>query len=343
MNFFLKKTFIIILIICFCFSGCSSNRTVEIDIPDQAVIGVVYSAEEHEISRLDWLDSSLTHKGNSTIPYTNLGVSVGFQNTVYSGNSPILVSQSKDGDHVKVIKLDLKENNTQVYPYERINVTDWNADENHVVVTSNLNNEYFIDLLDLNTGSWNGFKLKESVHISSLVVVDQNIYAFAEDDHKSYLCECNISEEKVVNLLTLKNKEAPSHLSYMNSYLYFVDGDELVIYNIKDKKDERIKLTRKSEFYNLLATNQCLWIGYTDIHQEDSSLIEKRDIETGKLLSQGNYDGSIWVLEVDTDNLYVLGLNTVSSYRSNTNKLTKIKEIDIDGTKYSAIGIIKIN
>jgi outer membrane protein assembly factor BamB len=329
---------------CCLLCACGSRGTQQVEVPEKASLGIVYSAEGESASRINWFDTDLNVIGESPVDYPNLGANVGFQNACYADDSPILLSQNEDTENVKVIALDPETGKLGVYPLDKIGPTDWTAEPGHVAVMSNLNGESFASLLALEDGSWVDLQAPDGLVLQSTTFADGKVYAVAMDmdDHWSML-GWDPSTDKMETLIELQKTEEPTHLTYANGGLYFVSNDELVRFDLTSSETKSTPLTRSAAFHNLHIDGDTIWIAYTDIHSENGSLIEQRDLKTGEVLARTDHAGSIWQMEARDGTLYVLGFGNLSSYQlSADGQLEKTAECPCEDSELLCAGFFLV-
>ncbi len=302
--------------------GVTKEQTAA--VPAEASIGVIYSSEAGS-SVIQWVNDEMEPVGTMDLSYSDLGRNIGFQNACYQGADAVMVSQGESEKDNSVLILS-SDGTLKTIRQDRINPVSWSVSDGSIAVASNFNWECFIDLIDLQSGAIRSVRVPDDAFADTICFGERSVYGISEDlDDESgrhALTEYSMEDGSAKKLLDLPPEDSPAFLQYHSGKLYLISGGSLLVYDTADGSTDTYSLTRDDAF-NLIISDDALWIGYTDIHADDArSLIECRDPETGEVLCSAEVEDVILQIGPDGQNVCVLGENMLYRFTRSGDALT---------------------
>lgn len=332
------KRYISIILLCVLLitsGGCS--KTDRQDFPD-ASIGVLYSTDSGNRSVIEWYDSKMNSLGTVYYPFS--GASVSQTNAHIQDNTVFLAptGEEQKKDYGKIALINPTKGSFEEISTNRINQYDCTVEESYLALTSNLNGDCFVDLIDINNQEIRSMNISgNSLICTQPILINGEVYASATDGDKNYLCKCDFDGNKVDYITELPD-ELTTYLDKHGSDLAWITQGNLVKYNTVTKKSETIKLS-SSDALNLNIAGDTVWIAYTDPFDENyHSLIEARNYQTGEVICTKKFEGAVLQLEADDSHLFVRTYDELIEYSYTNEKLTEQNRLRCEKNGYYYCG-----
>lgn len=310
--------------------------------PD-ASIGVLYSADSGSRSLIEWYDSELNSLG--TVPYPFSGASVSQTNAHIQDNTVFLAptGEGQKKDYGKIALIDPANGSFEEIETNRINQYDCTVEGAYLALTSNLNGECFVDLIDISSHEIRSMELSDnSVICTQPIMINGEVYASATDGDKNYLCKCDIIGNRI-DIITELPDEMSTYLEKHGRDLVWITQGKLVKYNTATKSSESVNLS-SSDALNLNIVGDMAWIAYTDPFDENyHSVIEARNYRTGEVICAEQFEGAVLQLEADDSHLFVRTYDDLIEYSYTNEKLTEQNRLrcEKDGYYYGGFFYLK--
>lgn len=225
------KSYMSGIMLCILFiTVCGCSKTDHQVYPD-ACIGVLYSTDSGNRSIMEWYDSKLNSLGIVSYPFSGASVS---QTNAHIQNNTIFLAPPGEGqkkDYGKIALIDPTKGRFEEIETNRINQYDCTVEGSYLALTSNLNWECFVDLIDINNQEIRSLDLSgNSVICTEPVLINGEIYASAIDGDKNYLCKCDFTGNRV-DFITELPDELSTYLEKHGNDLVWITQGKLVKYN----------------------------------------------------------------------------------------------------------------
>ena len=205
-------------------------------------------------------------------------------------------------DFGKVVSMGLADGRVEEYDFDRTNMTSFTCEGNWVYAASNLNGICYLDCYDRETKKVMSMKTEDMI-TDVIIAGDGRLFGFTSDleSGKCYLCQFDIEQKKSEILYEIKKEETPAFLQFYKNILLFVEDDILYKYNVETKTAEEIKLPHDGA-YNLARQEEKLYIGYTNLFEDNVSYVNVYDLEKQEITRDVTYQGTILQMEVSKEN-----------------------------------------
>ena len=323
MNKIIIQRFISVVLLCVIITTvCGCSKTDHQAYPD-ASLGVLYSTDSGNRSLIEWYDSELNSLRTVSYPFS--GASVSQTNAHIQGNTVFLAptGEEQKKDYGKIALIDPTKGSFEEIDTNRINQYDCTVEGSYLALTSNLNGECFVDLIDISSYEIRSLELSDnSVICTQPILINGEVYASATDGDKNYLCKCDFVGSRV-DIITELSDELSTYLEKHGSDLVWITQGKLVKYNTVTKESEFVKLN-SSDALNLNIVGDVVWIAYTDPFDENyHSRIEARNYRTGEVICTKQFEGAVLQLEADDRHLFVRTYDELIEYYYTNEKLTE--------------------
>lgn len=316
--------------------SCAQNTS---DV-ETAKYAIIYTTDSGGKTEFLWLDDTFSEV--ATTKYNFSGASYdGFKNSnVYNGSLLLLpYGDSDKRDYGKIVLIDFSSGEEKTIDYGRTNITDWSEENGTVAIASNLNNESYIDVVNLQNKDRKSITMPDGLIAYSVIVHDGVIYAITGnlDDNIKF---CRIDKDGGANetLIDIKSNNPPGFLQQYSDSIYFISEGRLIIYDIEKKNAKDIELTNNTAF-NLQIVGDKMWIAYTDIHDPNAkSLIECRECSSGNVINKTTHDGGVLQMEEKSGELVVMDFDSVTVYDINSEPMNEIQHFDCEDKKGYYLG-----
>ena len=328
------KRFIPVVLLCvILITVCGCTKTDHQVFPD-ASIGVLYSTDSGSRSLIEWYDSELHSLGTVSYPFSGASVS---QTNAHIQDNTVFLAPTGEGqkrDYGKVALIDPAKGSFEEIETNRINQYDCTVEGAYLALTSNLNGECFVDLIDISSHEIRSLELSDnSVICTQPILINGEVYASATDGDKNYLCKCDFVGNRV-DIITELSDELSTYLEKHGSDLVWITQGKLVKYNTVTKESESIKLS-SSDALNLNIVGDVVWIAYTNPFDENyHSVIEARNYQTGEVICTEKSEGAVLQLEADDSHLFVRTYNELIEYSYTNEKLTEQNRLRCEKNGY---------
>ena len=328
----MKKGFIYstIALVILTFSGCGK----EAPFPTEYEIGVLYSTEYKNTTRLVLLDENMNSVYEKALPYGYLG-HCGYMNAIKKGEVLYECPQgtATEKELGLIIGLDTLTGEVTEYDFQRVNMTDFDCDENYLYVTSNLNNVDYVERMDQSTGQKDTIELP--FYVSDIAVNDGRLYGFGENMNAGgkvvfYLFDFETLQAiEIADLSGTMKEPAPFIASYKNK-MYWAQGDRLYCLDTETKKIDSILLTHEYGF-NVQVKDQYLWLVCTNIYEEADSYVLVFDCEREIFVKEYSFPYSVQQLEITGNALYMGSQEFLEKYTfGQQGDITFVKRYDYE-------------
>lgn len=299
-------------------AGCRTKPSFE-----TAEIGILYSTESGSRSSVEWFDGALRPLGTVSYPFSGASVS---QSNAHLQDGTVFLAPSGDAqtkDYGKIAILNPAEGSFREIDTGRVNQYDCDVEDAHLVLTSNLNGDCYVDDIHLETGKIRTVRPSENHWMCTQpVFVNGAVYACATDGESYFICACDFDSGKTEIVARLPD-ERTTYLERHGADLVYLSQGRLVKYHTATGKTESTELSR-TDALNLNIAGDVVWIAYTDPFDESGeSLIEARDYGSGEVLCRGSVDGAVLQLETDNRRLFLRNGDTLIAYDVDGDKLTE--------------------
>lgn len=306
--------------------GCN-NKTNQQAYPN-ACVGVLYSTDSGNRSVIEWYDSELNPIGTAFYPFSGASVS---QTNAHVQNDTVFltpVGEEQKKDYGKIALINPIKGSFEEIDTNRVKQFDCTVEDSYLALTSNLNGECFVDLINIHNENIHNEKIRtlnlRSKHVicTQPILINGEVYASATDGDKYYLCKCNFADNEV-DLITELPDELSTYLEKQGNDLTFISQGKLVKYNTVTKELQFIELSN-SNALNLNIAGDVAWIAYTNPFDENAiSRIEARNYQTGEVICSEEFDGAIQQIEADDSRLFVRTYDELIDYSFKNEKLTE--------------------
>lgn len=322
---------VLLCIILITAGGCSKT---DHQVYPGASIGVLYSTDSGNRSLIEWYDSELSSLGTVSYPFSGASVS---QTNAHIQDNTVFLAPTGEGqkkDYGKIALIDPTKGSFEEIDTNRINQYDCTVEGFYLALTSNLNGECFVDLININNQEIRSLDLSDnSVICTQPILINGEVYASATDGDKNYLCKCDFTGKRV-NIITELLDELSTYLEKHGSDLVWITQGKLVKYNTATKKSESVKLS-SSDALNLNIVGDVVWIAYTDPFDENyHSRIEARNYRTGEVICTEKFEGAVLQLEADDSHLFVRTYDELIGYSYTNEKLTEQNRLRCEKNGY---------
>ena len=126
--------------------GCN-NKTNQQAYPN-ACVGVLYSVDSGNRSVIEWYDSELNPIGTAFYPFSGASVS---QTNAHVQNDTVFltpVGEEQKKDYGKIALINPIKGSFEEIDTNRVNQFDCTVEDSYLALTSNLNGECFVDLIN---------------------------------------------------------------------------------------------------------------------------------------------------------------------------------------------------
>lgn len=311
--------------------GCGQNHQ---QAHPNACIGILYSTDSGNRSVIEWYDSELNTLGTDAYPFS--GASVSQTNAHIQGNTVFLAPTGEElkKDYGKIALINPTKGSFEEINTGRVNQYDCSVEGSYLALTSNLNGECYVDLIQI------GNKEIRTLHIPNNrvicthpILINGEVFALATDGDKYYLCQSHFTDNEVAFLTELPD-ERSTYLEKHGDDLTLISQGKLVKYNTVTEELESIQLSH-SDALNLNIVGDVAWIAYTDPFDENAhSSIEARNYQTGEVLCSEEFDGAILQLEANDNRLFVRTYEELIAYSFADGKLTEQHRIRCEKKGY---------
>lgn len=288
-----------LLLLLFAFSLCGCKESYMEDYN----IGMIYTKEYKEDTKLVFLDETMEPVDEISFSYSNMSYD-GFANALEIDGRVFFLPKGHGDklDFGKVISMRLTDGKVEEYDFDRINMTSFTCDGNWVYATSNLNGISYLDRYDRETKKIVSMET-ENMITDVIVAGNGSLFGFASDleSGKCYLGQFDIDLQKSMMLHELKKEETPAFLQFYKDVLLFVDDDILYRYNVERKTVEQIMLPHDGA-YNLARQEEKLYIGYTNLFEDNVSYVNVYDLDKQEITRDVTYQGTILQMEISKEN-----------------------------------------
>lgn len=320
----------IIIFFCILLNLTLLMGCVVMDVTHEYEIGILYSTEYKNKSKLILLDEKFEDIYETDYKYGCLGHD-GYMNAQRVDNILYECPQgtATEKEMGKIIGIDVNTGDVVEYDFHRTNITDFVCDNRYIYTTSNLNNIDYVDRYDRETGEIATVEM--NFYISDLAVCKGVLYGFGADEASGdniclYTFDFSNSVGTCIMDLTDKLDEKPPYMVPYKDFIFFANRDNLYQYCVNDNSIIQKKLLHDNGF-NLQMSGDLLWIGCTDILSEGKSWIEVYNVETNQFVSSYSFDYSIQQIEIKDNYLYVGSSDGIEVYSLGVdNRIDKIKE-----------------
>ncbi len=293
-----------------------------------ACVGVLYSTDSGNRSVIEWYDSELNPIGTAFYPFSGASVS---QTNAHVQNDTVFltpVGEEQKKDYGKIALINPIKGSFEEIDTNRVNQFDCTVEDSYLALTSNINGECFVDLINIHNENIHNEKIRtlnlRSKHVicTQPILINGEVYASATDGDKYYLCKCNFADNEV-DLITELPDELSTYLEKQGNDLTFISQGKLVKYNTVTKELQFIELSN-SNALNLNIAGDVAWIAYTNPFDENAiSRIEARNYQTGEVICSEEFDGAIQQIEADDSRLFVRTYDELIDYSFKNEKLTE--------------------
>lgn len=307
--------------------GCGVDGKHSVDL-SMATVGVLYSTTSGNKSKIEWLDEDFNVIGMTDYPFS--GGYISFTNANVQDGIIYMTpeGEEQEKDYGKAVIIDPKTNQFEEIVTDRINPIGCSVEGDKMVVTSNLNGESFVDLIDLNSKLVQGVKITEAGLICmEVILVNGEIYASAvKSDGKNYICKCDIDTGQINIIYELPDEDPVTYFEKHGNDLLFLSKGNLIKYDTEKKNMTQVELSQKDAL-NINVAGDIIWIAYTDYFDyECESLLEARDYISGEILCRYEHQGAVLQMESDENNLFISGCEMLYHYGFHDNMLTLEKK-----------------
>ena len=332
------KRYISIILLCILLIiavGCS--KTDNQVYPD-VCLGVLYSTDSGSRSLIEWYDSDFNSLGTVSYPFSGASVS---QTNAHIQDNTIFLAPTGEGqkkDYSKIALINPTKGSFEEIDTNRINQYDCTVEGAYLAMTSNLNGECFVDLININNQEIRSLDISDnSVICTQPILINGEVYASATGGDKNYLCKCDFAGNRV-DFITELLDELSTYLEKHGNDLVWITHGKLVKYNTVTKKSESVKLS-SSDALNLNIVGDVAWIAYTDPFDENyHSQIEARDYRTGEVICTEKFEGAVLQLEADDSHIFVRTYNELIEYSYTNEKLTEQNRLRCEKNGYYYTG-----
>ena len=328
------KRFISVVLLCvILITVCGCGKTDNQAYPD-ASLGVLYSTDSGSRSLIEWYDSELNSLGTASYSFSGASVS---QTNAHIQDNTIFLAPTGEGqkkDYGKIALIDPTKGSFEEIDTNRINQYDCTVEESYLALTSNLNGECFVDLIDISNRDIRSLDISDnSVICTQPILINGEVYASATDGDKNYICKCDFTGNRV-NIITELPDELSTYLEKHGNDLVWITQGKLVKYNTATKKSESINLS-SPDALNLNIVGDVVWIAYTDQFDENYySVIEARNYRTGEVICIEKFEGAVLQLEADDSHLFVRTYDELIEYSYTNEKLTEQNRLRCEKNGY---------
>lgn len=311
-------------------TGCQYNNTK--GTLSSAKYAVLYTTDSGDRSQIEWLDQAFQVTATSKYPFSGASLD-GFANASMQDGKLVLVprgdGQKKDYD--KIVLVNTNSGQAETIDIGRTNSTGFSVEGHQAAVVSNLNWQFYIDLVDLDTGNIQSMTVAdENLYVTDVILAGGQIYAGALRGDQEGSCLCRMDMDAGACEILLELPDEINFLEWDGAHLLFFSQGELVKYKIATGEHASYPLTRTDPF-NLQMTDGVMWIAYTDIHNEQcDSLIEARSTVTDEVLYSAAHHGAILQVEYDGEYVYVAGYDQLHQYRTDRSALRLTEHIPLE-------------
>ena len=310
-----RQSVISVLLVGFilAFAGCGTEKKV----PQDYAIGMFYTTEYKFKSEMHFFDHGLNEVGDlawnySSMAYDGFSDSFIFDRTLYL--LPLGHGDKLDGGKVVAFHLDTGEK--KEYDFDRVNITDYTADDKRIIVTGNLNGNGYVDSYDLATNTISRMDV-DGIIPDEVRISNDRVFALCMDFHSDdkFLGEFVPEEGKYEVLFSLGTEERPSYMEEYEGKLYFAKGHVLYEYSVDDKTMVKHQLPHEKAF-NLKRSGDVLYIAHTDLFEEGDSFVELFELTSGQIRKEFAIDTTIVQMEPAQNEpaLYVLDYEELRKY-----------------------------
>ena len=306
-------------------SGCSQRHDY---VPfENAEIGILYSTDNQNISKIEWFDEGLRSLGTEEYPFAGASVS---QSNAHLNNGCVYLAPTgleNKKDYGKIAVIDPIQGRFQEIDTGRVNQYDCDVEGDYAVLTSNLNGTCSIDLIHLATKEMKTITQSDNGLICTQpILINGKVNAVALNDQQYYICSCNFEYDTTEIIAELPN-ETTTYLERHGSDLVYLSNGTLVKYHTQTGESDYVSLSRTNAL-NLNIAGDVAWIAYTDPFNEDSeSVIEARDYDSGKIMGRVFVKGAVLQMETDNQRLLVRINDSVVIYTFDGKELTETNRI----------------
>lgn len=300
--------------------ACTTAAEVSRSAPDiaEASSGIVYTTIYKSTTEIEWLDDDHNAIGTSRYRFPGALMS-GYRNMCSVDDRVYIVpdAATDDFNYGKIVRIDLNSGETSYYNYGRVNPTGWCAEGDLIALCSNLNAEYYVDVIDTGSRTIRSVKCPENIRIMELVICDGEIYGLADDeDYHVFLCRCDMEHSEIVPVSDIPGRLIPSFPQTYQGRIYYTAKDRLYRYDPASGKTKEWHLPYDRAF-NLNIVGDVLWIGYTDIFDSETvSYVEARRAADGEALTSFSLKGDVHQIEGNGKELLIYANTRVEFYDS---------------------------
>ena len=342
------KKIIGLLILLVLFAGCVPESS---DL-SEVYLGIIETSSTRSNSTIIFYDENLNvikkTKSNTAELGTNFSQACYFENFVY------IVPRGLMGryDDKVVLEIDADTKKVKEYSVDRINLQRVAANDKYIAVTSNLNLNHYISLIDKKTEKIKETSTKNMIEL--IVFVNEKLYSFESNEYASMI---NIYSED----LTLIESIDISHIGHQhNKYavndgcLYFSnaylnDQDHNTI-SVLDTKTNKLITEELDNMYpsDIVVYGDDLIVAHTKEVQPNGTKISVLDKKTLKTKYTYDLNHEIMRIEIKDTYLCVLSPRTDDGSYSLAlfdieNNFQMVKQISLDGKNYYYYSTVFVN
>lgn len=320
-------------------AGCQSS------FPSDYSLGILYSTEYNDRSKISYLDENLNGLTDIFYPYGYMGHD-GYTNAniIDEVLYECPLGKATEKNLGLIIGLNMNSGEIAEYNINRTNITDFICCNAFIYATSNLNGRNYIDQYNKADGSICSLEL-EQYYVSELAFNDNVLYGFGvkldnqDQGNIIHLFKFDFKSKQVKTLYNLSGylDDSPSYSIIRQNMLYFAENGYLFAYDLKDNTLNQMALMHKNAF-NLLCDGDILYIGCTDIFTEAKSWIDVIDLKTNKQIASYPINHSILQMEISGNYIYVSDYNTITKYYMIDNQLKESGKITLEPEENYYVG-----
>lgn len=313
--------------------GAKTAKAVE-----KSAVGILYTKDSKGDSVVSWLDKSLKKRGESSYDFSAAYYD-GFRNMCGADG---LIYLFPRGDYIQknakeLVVIDETDGSCETVDVGLSNVTGYAVEGDTLCFSSNENHAGKVSVVDLQTRKVKSMDIKPADGSGALVfdvaLSNGEIYGMALDDQlKVSLAKLDVEAGSYEKILDLPDADTPGFLPVNGRELLFISEGQLARFDPDKRELTKTPLTDVSslrqapegkpadavlvEPFNLNLSGDRLLIGYTDVFggEEQTSLVEVRDVQTLEVIASAKVKGAIMQLEMSGDDLYVLGYSKLTKY-----------------------------
>lgn len=293
-------------------------------------VGIIQTKEYRDQTKVCFYDEEMQETGEIKYSYPNIAFD-GFRNSL--SEDGILYLQPKGhGDKLddgRILAVRLSDGEIEEYDIGRTNITGVAYADRTLYTASNLDTVCYVDIYDMETNQMKTVEITDYI-VDSLVVGDGEIYGIARNLNDDTYLLCHISQTGQGSEILHKFEAdmIPAYIEYYDESVFFVNNDVLYEYVTKGGQMVIHHLPHENA-YNLLLQDEKLYIGCTDLFEDEASYIDVFDVRNKKVTQLLTVDNAIVQMEVskeDKNIIYILDYEKLTKYRIKDEKSIKESE-----------------